>query len=142
MKGLVHFSIVGLTLLLSACASGPKLSEISSTLAKIPEEQGRVYFYRTQLFGLAVQPSINLNGETVGSCVPSGVFFKDVPPGNYKASTETEVERQLTFTMSVAEQKYVRCYISLGLLVGRANLELVSPSEAKEEIDSLTYTGK
>jgi hypothetical protein len=56
-----RFAIVQAALLaasLAACASGPKFSEAQSTLQPIPEGQGRVYFYRTQTMGAAVQPSL------------------------------------------------------------------------------------
>lgn len=128
--------------LLAACASGPKLSTVQSGLPTVPDSKGRVYFYRTQVFGTAVQPGIHLNGEKVGNCVPRGVFFKDVEPGKYEATVETEVERKLTFTMAAGEEKYVRCYVSMGLFVGRGHLELVSPAEASGEVLKLNYTGQ
>jgi hypothetical protein len=40
-----------------------------------------------------------------------------------------------------SEEKYVRCYISMGVFVGHANLELVNPAEAKADIQDLSYTG-
>jgi hypothetical protein len=88
-----------------------------------------------------VQPSIILNQENVGSCEPGGVFFADVAPGKYEASVETEVERRLTLVLGPSEEKYVRCYISMGVFVGHANLELVNPAEAKADIQDLSYTG-
>ena len=51
------------------------------------------------------------------------------------------MERKLTMTVSPGEQKYVRCYISFGLLVGHANLEVVDPTEAEAEIKDLAYVG-
>jgi hypothetical protein len=128
-------------LLVSACASGPKFAEIKGNISAMPEGQARIYFYRTQVFGAAVQPSIILNQEKVGSCEPGGVFYTDVEPGKYEANVQTEVERRLTMVLGPGEEKYVRCYISFGIIVGRANLELVSPAEAKEDIQDLSFTG-
>jgi len=128
-----------LGLVLAACATGPKLSE--TQVAAVPPEQGRVYFYRTMLLGAAIQPLITLNSENVGNCQPGGVFYKDVRPGDYQATVSTEVEHRLTFTIARGEVKYVRCYLSIGLVVGQAHLELVSPQEAQGEISRLSLTG-
>jgi hypothetical protein len=133
--------LIAAALLLSACASGPKFAEVQGNLSVLPEGQGRIYFYRTQVFGAAMQPSIILNQGKVGSCEPGGVFFVDVEPGKYEASVETEVERRLTLVLGPGEEKYVRCYISFGIIVGRGNLELVGPAEAKEDIQDLSFTG-
>jgi hypothetical protein len=127
------------TLTLAGCATGPKLSE--STVPPVAAGKGRVYFYRTQVVGFGVQPSILLNGDKVGDCTPNGVFYKDVAPGDYEASTATEVEHKLTFAVAAGDEKYVRCYISIGIVIGHGNLELVAPEEAKPDIASLSLTG-
>jgi len=123
----------------SGCASGPKLSEVQSTIPRLADGQGRVYFYRTSILGAAVQPSIRVNDHTVGSCTPQGVFYKDLAPGSYQASVETEVERHLTFTLDANEEKYVRCYISMGFFIGHGNLELVDPAEARGDMKDLSF---
>jgi len=138
MKILQACVLLSLGGLLAACAGGPKLSE--SNVPSIPQDQGRIYFYRTQVIGVAVQPSIRLNGNKVGDCQPNGVFFKDVAPGDYEATVTTEVEHKLTFTIAKSEEKYVRCYITFGLFVGHAVLELVDPEEARGKIAGLSLT--
>ena len=122
---------------LAACASGPKLSTVQ--IPNVPPDQGRVYFYRTALLGTAVQPAIVLNGQKVGDCQPGGVFYEDIRPGDYEASVATEVERKVTFTMAGGEEKFVRCYITMGLFVGHGNLELVAPEEARGNIHDLSF---
>lgn len=128
-----------LALVLAGCATGPKLSE--TQLAAVSPNQGRVYFYRTMLLGAAVQPSINMNGEAVGNCQPGGVFYKDVRPGDYEATVSTEVEHKLTFAIAGGEVKYVRCYLTLGFMVGQAHLELVSPEDGQREVSGMSLTG-
>jgi hypothetical protein len=125
----------------TGCASGPRYSEAQATLQALPEGQGRVYFYRTQIGGAAVQPNIYLNGQEVGSCEPDGVFFKDLPEGKYEASAGTEVTHKLSFVVNANEEKFVKCYLSIGFFVGHPHLELVDPNEAREEIQSLSLTG-
>src|SRR5215813_7767848 len=134
---------VAASLLLSACAtSGPKFSQMGSTLAATKPDTGRIYFYRTTALGAAVQPSVRLNGEVVGKAVPNGFFYVDSPPGNYQVATETEVERKLTFTLEAGQVRYVRLNISMGFFVGHVYGELVDESKGLKEIEDLHYTGE
>jgi hypothetical protein len=107
---------------------------------KLAPDRGRVYFYRTSILGLAVQPDIKLNGESVGSAAPGGFFFVDRPRGNYVASSTTEVESKVAFALAAGETKYVRTSISPGIIVGHMNFELVSKSVAEGELASLNQT--
>lgn len=127
---------------LAGCASGPKHSDVAASLPALKADQGRIYFYRTALFGAAVQPEVKLNGEAVGSAVPGGFWFVDRPAGSFEVSTSTEVEKKLTFTLAAAETRYVRLNMNFGLLVGRVVPELVPAAEAAKEISDLSYVGK
>ena len=64
------FAAVLLMPLLAGCATGPKYSEVVSTLPSLTPSQGRIYFYRPSAFGAAVQPDIKLNGQKVGTAKP------------------------------------------------------------------------
>jgi hypothetical protein len=77
----------------------------------------------------------------VGKSERGSFFFVDENPGSCKASASTEVEREVTFTLGAGETKYIRSNISMGIMVGRVNLELVSPGDADKEITELHYTG-
>lgn len=127
---------------LVGCASGPKFSEAGKSIPPIPAGEGRVYFYRTSLLGAAVQPGIDLNRIHIASCAPGGVSIVDAPPGNYEAYIATEVEHKLTFALDAGEEKFVRCYISMGFFVGHGNLELVDPKEARDDIKDISFTGQ
>jgi len=129
-------------LLLASCASGPKFSEAGGSIPPVPAGEGRVYFYRTSLLGAAVQPGIDLNGKHIASCAPGGVSVADAPPGNYEAYVATEIEHKLTFALDPGEEKFIRCYISMGFVVGHGNLELVDPKEARDDIKDLAFTGQ
>lgn len=128
-------------LLIAACASGPKFSEVSGSIPTLGADQGRIYFYRTSTLGAAIHPTINLNGVAVGSSQPGGFFFVDRPPGDYEVVMGTEVERKVTFTLAAAEVRYLRTSISFGILVGRPQAELVPPAEGAKEVADLAYTG-
>ena len=137
----VTLAIVAASLLLSACASGTKFTEMSATIPAARPDQGRIYFYRTAMVGLAVQPEVRLNGEKVGKAVPNGFFYVDRPAGNYQVATETEVEKKLTFTLQPGQVRYVRLDISMGFFVGHVYGLLIDEKKAKSEIASMNYIG-
>ena len=130
------------TLLLAACASGPKHKEIQASIPALGADQGRIYFYRSaNIFGSGIQPSVMLNGDKVGESVPGGFFFIDRAPGNYEVLLSTEVDRKLTFTLSRGQEQYVRMSVGLGAIIYRVHPELVDAATAKTEIVDLSYTG-
>jgi hypothetical protein len=142
MKFYLLGGLLAICAVLGGCASGPKLNSVQDTIPKLPDDRGRVYFYRTQVLGFAIQPSINLNGQKVGSCVPNGVSIADMAPGSYVATAATEVEHKVSFSLDKGEEKFIRCEISMGLFVGHANLELVDPATGRGEIQDLSFTGQ
>src|SRR5215510_16288066 len=136
-RGFVPMLVV--TLLLSACASGPKYSMVASGFPSLAPSQGRIYFYRPSAMGTAVQPDINLNGQKVGTAKPHGFYFVDRDPGNYEVTAATETEKKLTFVLEQGQERYVRLKMQMGVLVGRIVPELVDKGEAEKELKSLSY---
>lgn len=131
------------SVLLSACASGPKLAEMQSAIPTLKAEQGRIYFYRnSSMFGAAIQPSITLNGTMVGDSKPGGFFFVDQAPGAQEVVTATEVEKKLTFTLEPGQTRYVRTSIGMGVLAGRVYPELVDATTGEKELQESSYIGK
>jgi hypothetical protein len=131
--------LVLLALLLPACASGPKYTEVMSTLPSPTPTQGRIYFYRPSALGAAVQPDIKLNGQKIGTAKPHGFYFVDRDPGDCVVSAATETEKRLTFTLEPRQERYVRLKIQIGVLVGRIVPELVDKAEAEEELKGLSF---
>lgn len=128
--------------LMGGCASGVKYTEMASAIPTIKPNEGRIFFYRpAAMMGAAVQPDIRLNGEVVGESKPGGFFFVDRPAGQYTASTSTEVEKTVSFSLAPGEVKYLRGSVSFGVMVGRIVLALEDPATAKPELESLSYTG-
>jgi hypothetical protein len=134
-----RFAPVLLVLLLSACATGPKYTEVASTIPSLMSSQGRIYFYRPSALGAAVQPEIKLNGEKVGTAKPHGFYFVDRAPGNCEVTAATETEKKLTFTLEPRQERYVRLKIQMGLFVGRIVPELVDKAEAEDELKTLSF---
>lgn len=131
-----------LAVALTGCASGPKFTEVKSSIPTIGANKGRIYFFRSNsLVGSAIQPSVTLNGEKVGDSVPGGFFFVDRTPGNYEVSMSTEIERKASFTLEQGQTRYIRMTIGFGILAGRVHPELVDASQAETELLESSYIG-
>jgi hypothetical protein len=134
--------LVFITLLVAGCATGPKYTEVSSSIPAMQPDKGRIYFYRTaNMFGSGIQPKVKLNGEIVGKSKPGGFFFVDREPGNYKVVLSTETDKKLSFQLEPGNEKYVRMTVGLGLVVYRVYPELEDKNVAMEEIRDLSYIG-
>lgn len=142
-RNLLKFAGAAALVLLTGCAAtGARYDQMASAMPALKANEGRIYFMRdTGIVGAAVQPDIALNGQVVGKSQRSGFFYVSRPAGNYTATTTTETEKALTFTLAPGETKYVRSYVTMGLMVGRVNLELVDPAKAKSMLAELNYTG-
>ena len=130
-----------LLVLLAACATGPKFSEVQGKFGGPPPDNARIFIYRTAIIGAAVQPAVRINGETVGSAVPQGFFYVDRPAGTYQVSTATEVTRTLSLTLEPGQTRYVRLGISMGFMIGHVYPELVDDAVGASEIKDCHYVG-
>ena len=141
---LPHFcATVALSILMAACATGPKLGEMKSTIPMLKSTEGRIYFYRNaSMFGAAIQPTIMLNGKVVGDSKPGGFFFVDQAPGPMEVATTTEVEKKLTFTLEPSQTRYVRTIVGFGVIAGRVYPELVDNATGEKELGELSYIGQ
>ncbi|HYM17946.1 MAG TPA: DUF2846 domain-containing protein [Micropepsaceae bacterium] len=136
-------AVGAIALFLAGCAtSGPTFMEMQTSSKPIAANSGRIYVYRTSALGAALQPSVKLDGMTVGDAVPEGYFFVDRPAGTYKLSTATEVDRTVSLTLNSGEVRYVRLDVSFGFFVGHISPVLVDTAEAEKEIQKLHFTGK
>lgn len=134
--------ILALAALIGGCAtSGPKVAELPATKMAPPAGEGRIYIYRTALYGAAVQPEVKVNGVVVGRAVPNGFFYVDRKPGNYEITTTTEVERKLSLTLEPGQIRYAKLNLSLGFVVGHVYAELMESDVAAKEMADLRYTG-
>lgn len=136
-------AVAAAAMLLSACATGPKMAEVKSDIPTLGTDKGRVYFYRSgSMFGAALQPSIVMNGTVVGDSKPGGFFFVDRAPGPVEVATATEVEKKLTFTLEAQQVRYVRTTVGFGIMVGRVYPELVDNETGVKEIEDASYIGQ
>ena len=129
--------------LLGACASGPKMGEVASSIPLLKADEGRIYVYRSNsMLGAAIQPSVYLDGKEVGSSKPGGFFYVDAKPGSHEIATSTEVEKKLSFTLERGQTRYVKTVISMGILAGRVQPELVDDATGASELKEMSYIGK
>lgn len=96
-KLMLHLTVA--FLLVGCATSGPTFSELAPSISNLPPDTGRIFLYRTSIFGAAIQPNVELNGEVIGQAVPLGFFYVDRQPGSYEIMTSTEVDRKLSFTL-------------------------------------------
>ena len=143
LKAVARPVIAGvLLLLLGACASGPQFSQMQNSMPAVSADNGRIFVYRSTVLGAAIQPSVKINGDVVGSAVPRGFFYVDRPPGDYEITTITEVTRTLSLHLDAGQTRYVRLGISIGFFVGHVYPELVDDAVGSSEIKELHYIGK
>ncbi|HEX7864588.1 MAG TPA: DUF2846 domain-containing protein [Variovorax sp.] len=125
--------------LFGCSASGPRFSEMAGSMPSLGENEGRVYFYRNSIVGMAIQPDVAVNGQVVGTSRPSSFFYIDRPAGTYRASARTEAEGTIDIVLRPKQTAYVSMSISMGILVGHPNFERVSEAEGRKELQSLAY---
>lgn len=140
-KLLPLFLVVCNAVLMAGCATGPSFSQLKASIRPLAQDNGRIYFYRISGLGAAIQPSVNLNGQDVGTAAPGGFFYVDRPPGDYRVVTTTEVERTLSLTLDKGQTRYVRFDVSFGFFVGHVYPVLVEGAVGESEIADCHYTG-
>ncbi len=141
MKKTITAAILVATLA-SGCASGPAYNDMKASFAATPTGQGRIFFYRTTTLGAAVQPSIYLNGDVVGTAVPGGFFYVDRPAGKFEVSASTETENKLTFVVDPGQTRYVRLDMSIGFFVGHVVPRLVDEADGAKEIQETKFAAE
>jgi len=106
------FLALGLSLLmLAACVKQPPLL---GTVDLPPPASGaaRLYIYReAQVNTSVVSTKVYLNGKAIGVSYPHSVFYKDVPPGQYRITTdsrETYPDQFKTILVQVGERRFIR----------------------------------
>lgn len=122
---------------LNGCGLGPTYREFSPTLAPVPTGDGRVFFYRTSIFGATLQPAILVNGEKVGTSIAGGFFYVDRPAGNYTIHASNEKNRVLSLVLDPGAVYFVRFRAAFPASVYP---ELVDAETAKDEIANCNYT--
>jgi hypothetical protein len=79
-------------LLLAAAGCTPPPTTASVSIPPLPPQQGRIWFYREVDTADAntTTPYVRLNGAIAGVPDPGGAFYRDVPPGTYRITVDSE----------------------------------------------------
>src|SRR5881397_800732 len=87
--------------LMIGCAGGPRFTDYAKRLPPPRQGDGRIWFYRPQkVFGAALQPTVYLNGQAVGTAKPGGFFHVDRPAGFYEVKCTTEWSDSTSFMLA------------------------------------------
>ncbi len=137
-KTLVVLSLT-FSMVLAGCATVPMAPEADDTARKKfappPQDAAGLYIYRNSTLGGALVKSLYVDGELIGKSAPMTYFYQQVEPGEHVLSTQSEFSNNdLMVDMEGGQNYFVRQYIKMGLMVGGANLELVSEEEGMEGV--------
>lgn len=135
-------SILGVALLLSACATVPMEPLEKSNAAKqfkTPEKgNAGLYIYRDSFLGKPLKKSLYIDDKFIGESAPDVFFYKSVKAGNHKVSTESEFSNNdLNIKTESGKNYFIRQYIRPGIFVGQAVLEQMSEEEGKKAVSRL-----
>ena len=121
-------------LLLSSCASGPGFAEAQASFPKLASNQGRLFVYRTNPLGAAIQPMIMVDGKEAGRAKAKGFVLVDLPPGAHKVQVKTEVSREATVNVSSGQNSYVRLDVNMGIMAARITPVVIPSAQGASEV--------
>lgn len=106
-----------------ALAAGDK--EEAATAVALPKPaagKGQVIFYRPSSMGFAIKCTIREDGAMVGRVGAKRYHAIEVEPGTHNFTAKTEKTDSVAVQVEPDETSYVKCGISMGVMVGRPNL--------------------
>lgn len=139
LKRVFYFLPLLTLFLFSGCATVPMEPAAQDTARKQfsspPQGFAGLYIYRNSTLGAALKKSLYIDDILIGETAPKTYFYKNIKPGNYQISTESEFSNNsLTLAAKEGQNYFVRQYIKFGLFVGGAGLRLISEEEGKKGV--------
>ena len=110
-------------LLLAAASCTPPPTTASDSIPPLPPQQGRIWLYREVDTAdvNTTTPYVRLNGAIAGVPDPGGAFYRDVPPGTYRITVDSEGNSPRP------TQEVARCRRPADLRQDRAGRQLERP---------------
>ena len=102
-------------------------------LPKPKPGMGQVVLFRPGGMGGAVKCTVREDGKMVGRVSGNRFYVIDAPAGTHTYTTKTESTDTVNVQVEPDETTFVKCKISMGIMVGRPNL---SPSTEEEWLKS------
>jgi hypothetical protein len=124
--------LAGLAILVAAPAAAYGDGAPAALPAPAPGK-GQVVIFRPSSMGFAVKCTVRENGAMVGRVGPGKYYVIEAEPGTHSYTAKTEASDMVTVQVEPDETSYVKCGISMGVMVGRPNL---SPATEEEFLKS------
>lgn len=113
-----------------AAGNKDKAAEVAAIeLPKPAPGKGMVIFYRPSSMGFAIKCTVRENGAMVSRVGAKRYHAIEVEPGLHNFTAKTEKTDTVAVQVEPDEISYVKCGISMGVMVGRPNL---SPGTEQE----------
>ncbi|HTT81415.1 MAG TPA: hypothetical protein VMF86_17235 [Stellaceae bacterium] len=101
---------------LPACAHALAEAYPSARPAPVPRGMARIWIYREyEPYESLATPYMRLNGAIVGVSQPGAVFYRDVAPGTYAVTVDsqgTDVNQFVTVSLAPGQQAFVKVLVS------------------------------
>ncbi|MEM6311013.1 MAG: hypothetical protein AAF754_13300 [Pseudomonadota bacterium] len=121
----------------TATAPEPVVVEKPELVVPASHGTGQIIIYRKTILGLALQPIVKVGGRDTGRCVPQTAFAVGVPAGSHVLSTGTLKQNETVVVTNGADNAYVVCVITPGLVVGGARLSQVPAEQGIKDLSKL-----
>lgn len=131
-KNLMMIGLAALVLQAGPALAKDKKEEAAATVAALPKPapgKGQVVIFRPSAMGFAIKCTVRDEGAMVGRVGAGKYYVIEVEPGLHNFTAKTEKTDTVAVQVEPDETSYVKCGISMGLMVGRPNL---SPSTEEE----------
>jgi hypothetical protein len=130
MRTRTMLALAAISLLLGACAGGPKFTPDTAAQS----DRATVYIYRPGSFGAAVRPNVNANGVPLAEMQAQGYFVYHAAPGELELTAKTEASSSVTLDIKAGQTYYVKGSVGMGFFVGHPHLVIVSNDVGAKEI--------
>lgn len=84
--------------------------------------KGQIVIYRPSGMGFAIKCTVRENGAMVGRVGAGKYYVIQAEPGLHNLTAKTESTDTVAVQVEPDETSYVKCGISMGIMVGRPNL--------------------
>lgn len=135
-KSMFMIGLAAMALQASPALAVDEKTEAAAAAATLPKPapgKGQVVFFRPSSMGFAIKCTVREEGAMVGRVGANRYYAIEVDPGVHNFTAKTEKTDTVAVQVEPDETSYVKCGISMGIMVGRPNL---SPSTEQEFLKS------
>ncbi len=115
----------------AALAAKDDASAVAIALPKPAAGKGQIVIYRPKSMGFAIKCTVRENGAMIGRVGAKKYYVIEVEPGLHNLTAKTEKTDTVAVQVEPDETSYVKCGISMGVMVGRPNLSPGTEEEFK-----------